>query len=107
MEIPTSVPAYNGKPYMRYCAQWTSLYPFLRAIEIPISAMMLKDMRYCVQLDRLRNLWRTTGFLAEIHIPNADSGPPAAGKISNPKSICIGVGAVVVVATRETRLCRQ
>ena len=70
----TAVTAYNGKPYMRYCVQWKSpisvtayngktLYPLPRTMEEPY-------MRNCVQ--------------RKSNSPDADPGPPPAGKIPNP-----------------------
>ena len=94
------VTAYNGILYIRYCVQWKSLYPLLRTMEFPTSVTAYNGIPYI-------------RYRVQLHIPSTDpptpdpGPPPAAGKISNPKSICIGVGAVVVVATRETRLCRQ
>ena len=45
----------------------------------------------------------------EIHNPNPDPGRSAAAGRENPQSKSASVGAVgaVVVATRESRLCRQ
>ena len=36
-EIPISVTAYNGNPYIRYCVQWKALHTLLRRMDIPIS----------------------------------------------------------------------
>ena len=43
----------------------------------------------------------------EIHNPNPDPGRSAAAGRENPQSKSASVAAVVVVATRESRLCRQ
>ena len=75
MEIPICVTAYSGNFYIRYCVQWKSLYALLRTTEIPIYVIAYKEntyMCYCVQ--------------RKITSPNADPGPPPAGKIPNPNS---------------------
>ena len=119
MEIHLSVTAYDGNPYIRYCVQWTSykfLYPLLRTMGIPISVTAYNgnayngnpNMRYCVQWESLHPLPHTRCFR---HPPPTIQHPSTPQNYPPPKPRPVGVigvvCVVVLVARKESRLCRQ
>ena len=67
MKIPIFVSAYKATPYMRYCAQYNSLYSLLRTTQIPMCVFAYNANAHTCNCIHCKSLCALLGTIKSLH----------------------------------------